>query len=196
MNMRVVAVAAILILVATVGLGAVVAPRLIAAWFEPTPAVAPAGQLGRFVPTGGTPVAPDLAFADREGNPVRLSDKRGRVVVLNLWATWCAPCVREMPALDRLQALEGGPDVEVVALSLDRGGIAQVGPFFDRLGLNNLSVYIDQPSEAMKAFRPRGLPTTIVLGRDGRELGRVEGELAWDGDAGRKIVRDALAAGG
>jgi thiol-disulfide isomerase/thioredoxin len=196
MNMRVVAVAAILILLATVGLGAVIAPRLIAAWFEPTPAAAAPGQLGRFVATPGTPPAPDLAFTDREGRPVRLTDMRGKVVVLNLWATWCAPCVREMPALDRLQALVGGPDAEIVALSLDRGGMAQVGPFFERLGLANLAIYLDPPSEAMKAFRPRGLPTTIIVGRDGRELGRVEGELAWDGEPGQTIVRDARAAGG
>jgi thiol-disulfide isomerase/thioredoxin len=121
---------------------------------------------------------------------------RGKVVVLNLWATWCAPCVREMPALDRLQALVGGPDAEIVALSLDRGGMAQVGPFFERLGLANLAIYLDPPSEAMKTFRPRGLPTTIIVGRDGRELGRVEGELAWDGEPGQTIVRDARAAGG
>jgi thiol-disulfide isomerase/thioredoxin len=194
MNMRVVAVAAILILVGAVGLGAFVAPRLIAAWLEPAPAAATPTQLGRFVATPGTPPAPELSFTDREGQPVRLADMRGRVVVLNLWATWCAPCVREMPALDRLQALTGGPDVEVVALSLDRGGMAQVGPFFERLGLTNLAIYLDPPSEAMKAFRPRGLPTTIILGRDGRELGRVEGELEWDGAAGQGIVRDALAA--
>ena len=77
--------------------------------------------------------APDVAFEDQAGAPLRLSDFRGKVILLNLWATWCAPCRREMPTLDRLQAMIGGPDFEVVALSVDREGVPAVAAFYEEL---------------------------------------------------------------
>lgn len=193
--MRAAATAAIAIVLAGGAVaGYLAAPALVErlAGAPPRPA-ATAQQLGAFVPSPpGTP-APDLVFLLPDGGEARLSDFRGRVVLLNLWATWCAPCVREMPSLDRLQALSGGPDFEVVALSLDRGGLEQVAPFYERLGIGNLAVYLDPRNESMRALRPRGLPTTIVVGRDGTELGRVEGEKEWDGPAAQELVRNALA---
>nr|WP_207456884.1 TlpA disulfide reductase family protein [Azospirillum sp. SYSU D00513] len=126
-----------------------------------------------------SPVA-DLAFTDGQGNATDLGAFKGRVVLLNLWATWCAPCVKEMPALDRLQAQLGGPGFEVVALSLDRGGKEQVDPFYEKTGINNLKRYYDTPSASMRALTLRGLPTTLLIDAQGRELGRIEGAVEWD----------------
>ncbi|HSK39683.1 MAG TPA: TlpA disulfide reductase family protein [Arenibaculum sp.] len=135
---------------------------------------------------------PELAFVGAGGERLSLGDFRGRVVLLNLWATWCAPCVEEMPALDRLQAARGGRDFEVVALSLDRGGRAQVAPFLDRLGVRNLRIYLDPSGAAMGALGPRGLPTTILIDREGREVGRLEGAAEWDSADALRLIEHYL----
>jgi hypothetical protein len=99
-----------------------------------------------------------------------------------------------MPALDRLQARLGGPDFEVVALAMDRQGEALVRPFLARHGLARLAVYLDPTGAATRALGVRGLPTSLLLDRAGRELGRVEGAADWDGAALERVVRAAIAA--
>ena len=131
----------------------------------------------------------DVEFTDIDGRLVTLGDRRGKVVLLNLWATWCPPCVREMPALDRLQAKLGGPDFEVVVLSEDRAGAPLVIAFYDRLGLTFLGKYLDPNSRAMRALKVLGLPTTILIDRDGNEVGRVIGPAEWDSDAAVALIR-------
>lgn len=123
---------------------------------------------------------PELRFADAEGGDVTLADFRGRLVLLNLWATWCPPCIRELPSLDRLQARFGGPDFTVLALSQDRAGLDDVGPFWERAGLTHLDIYLDRAMAAGRALEARGLPTTLLIDRDGRELARLEGPAEWD----------------
>lgn len=123
---------------------------------------------------------PELPFLDGEGRRVDLSEFKDRLVLLNLWATWCAPCVKEMPALDRLQAQLGGPGFQVVALSVDRGGKDQVQPFYQRTGVKNLALYLDPSSASMQTLKLRGLPTTLLVDQEGRELGRIEGAVEWD----------------
>jgi thiol-disulfide isomerase/thioredoxin len=123
---------------------------------------------------------PPLSFVDAEGRRVDLADFKDRVILLNLWATWCGPCVKEMPSLDRLQAQLGGDAFQVVALSLDRGGRTAVEPFYKKTGVEHLTVFLDPGSESMKALSLRGLPTTILVDPEGRELGRVEGAVEWD----------------
>jgi thiol-disulfide isomerase/thioredoxin len=123
---------------------------------------------------------PPLAFVDGEGRRVDLSQFGGRVVLLNLWATWCGPCVKEMPSLDRLQGQLGGDAFQVVALSLDRGGKTAVEPFYQKTGVKNLALYLDAGSASMQALGLRGLPTTLLIDAQGRELGRVEGAVEWD----------------
>lgn len=132
---------------------------------------------------------PPLVLERPDGSPIGIADLKGRVVVLNLWATWCAPCVREMPALDRLQGAFDPMDVTVVALSLDRGGAAQVKPFFAETGIKHLSVYLDPKMSSMSALKPRGLPTTLVIDREGREVGRLEGAAAWDSPDAHALLR-------
>lgn len=121
-----------------------------------------------------------LTFTDAKGTTLSLADFGGRSVLLNIWATWCPPCRKEMPSLDRLQAQRGGKDFEVVALSVDKGGIAQVRPFYEETKIVNLAIYTDTASAAMAALRLVGLPTTILLAPDGRELARWVGPREWD----------------
>jgi thiol-disulfide isomerase/thioredoxin len=132
-----------------------------------------------FAATGPKPV-PELTFLDGAGKEVSLADFRGNVVVLNLWATWCAPCRREMPSLDRLQAQLGDHGLKVIALSLDRGDIAKVRGFFDELKIANLGVYRDPDARANRELDALGLPTTIVIDRAGQEVGRLLGPAEWD----------------
>jgi thiol-disulfide isomerase/thioredoxin len=101
-------------------------------------------------------------------------------VLLNVWATWCTPCRKEMPALDRLQQQLGGRDFEVVALSIDRGGNPAVAAFYREMDLRALAVYVDPTSEATSTLRTVGIPTTLLVDRQGRELWRKTGPAEWD----------------
>lgn len=163
----------------------------IAAWTlgRGTEAAPATGAMEKFREAEQPAMLPDFAFTGPDGETMGLADLGGKVVLLNLWATWCAPCVEEMPALDRLQAQLGGSDFEVVALSLDRGGLSQVQPFFEKLGIGSLSAYLDPEGASMKALTPRGLPTTILLDREGRELGRLEGAAEWDSPDALRLIR-------
>jgi thiol-disulfide isomerase/thioredoxin len=135
--------------------------------------------LGQFTPLDPPRPAPELGFTSRDGTPLRLTDFRGRVVLVNLWATWCGPCVREMPSLDRLQA-QFGDRLLVLAISEDRGGAHVVDPFLEKLALAHLAIFLDASSAAQQAFKVRGLPTSFLIDRDGRILGSLEGGAAWD----------------
>lgn len=139
------------------------------------------------------PVVSDFGFTDAEGRRLGLAGFRGRTVLLNIWATWCAPCREEMPALDRLQAELGGPAFEVVALSIDRGGADAVRAFYEKVGIANLAVYIDRPNASGRALRVVGIPTTLLMDRDGREIGRAVGPVEWDGPATVGLLRRAMA---
>ncbi len=139
---------------------------------------------------------PPLSFVDAEGRRVDLADFKDRVILLNLWATWCGPCVKEMPSLDRLQGQLGGDAFQVVALSLDRGGRTAVEPFYKKTGVEHLTVFLDPGSESMKALSLRGLPTTILVDPEGRELGRVEGAVEWDSPEVVAFLRQFLGHGG
>jgi thiol-disulfide isomerase/thioredoxin len=123
---------------------------------------------------------PEIQFEDGQGEAMRLADFRGKVVLLNIWATWCAPCRREMPTLERLQAELGGPDFEVVALSIDRKGLPVVKEFYDELGLQELGMYVDTSAKASRELNALGVPTTLLIDREGNEIGRLLGPAEWD----------------
>ena len=135
---------------------------------------------------------PEIRFENGEGGAMALADFRGGVVLLNVWATWCAPCRREMPTLDRLQATLGGPDFQVVALSIDRKGLSAVREFYDELGLETLAIYVDETGEAQRALSVLGLPTTLLLDREGNEGGRLLGPAEWDSPEMVAFLRDYL----
>lgn len=132
---------------------------------------------------------PEVAFQDDEGKARTLAAFEGKVVLLNLWATWCAPCRHEMPTLSRLQERLGGPEFEVVALSIDRAGPKVVRAFYAELGVENLALYVDPTMKAMRALAAIGLPTTLLLDRQGREVGRLVGPAEWDSPEAVALVQ-------
>lgn len=138
---------------------------------------------------------PDIRFQGADGKPLALSDFRGKVVLLNVWATWCAPCRKEMPALDRLQQKLGGPGFEVVALSINSGGAAVVRQFYDEIGIRALAIYVDPTTEATGNLRTLGIPTTLLLDREGRERWRKTGPAEWDSPEIIESLRDKLRGG-
>nr|WP_314073922.1 TlpA disulfide reductase family protein [uncultured Roseococcus sp.] len=123
---------------------------------------------------------PALTFLDAEGRERTVADFAGQGLVLNLWATWCPPCVAEMPSLERLAAALAAEKVAVLPLSSDRGGQAVVETFYRRVGLTGLGVWMDPRGAAARALGARGLPTTVIVDRSGQERARLEGDAAWD----------------
>ncbi|SMH26156.1 TlpA family protein disulfide reductase [Mesorhizobium australicum] len=136
---------------------------------------------------------PEISFQNADGQPKTLADFSGKIVLLNIWATWCAPYRKEMPTLDRLQAELGGVDFEVVALSVDRKGPEVVRKFFDEIGVKHLALNIDTSSKAMFALGAVGLPLTLLIDREGREIGRVIGPAEWDSPEVVAFIRDRIA---
>jgi thiol-disulfide isomerase/thioredoxin len=173
-------------------------PRLIPVEDPPAYTPAPgefAGQMGPVKVTDPATPVPELRFADAEGREISLVDFRGRALVVNLWATWCVPCVEELPALDRLQAKLGGPTFEVVALSVDRERPA-VAPFLEKHGIKNLARYLDTGNIATRTLKARALPTTLLIDAEGREVGRLEGAAPWDSPAAEAYLKRVLLPAG
>lgn len=124
---------------------------------------------------------PELSFVDGEGRELSLADFRGRTILLNIWATWCVPCRKEMPALDRLQAKLGGSEFEVIPLSIDREGLPAVEAFYRELGLKDLGIYVDVAGKAVGKLGVIGIPMTLLINPEGLEVGRLAGPAEWDG---------------
>ena len=152
-------------------------------------------KLGEFVPSSQPFAAPAISLADSDGHTVELADLRGKLVLVNLWATWCEPCLREMPSLERLQS-RFGERIAVLAVSEDRGGDKIVEPFIAKLGLKSVKIYIDPKSEVGHAFEVRGLPTSFLIDRDGKVLGRVEGAAEWDSPKILGVLEPLLSGDG
>ena len=152
-------------------------------------------KLGEFVPSSPPFPAPAISLADSGGHSVELSELQGKLVLINLWATWCGPCLREMPSLERLQS-RLGERIAVLAVSEDRGGNKAVEPFIEKLGLKSVKIYIDPKSEVGHAFEARGLPTSFLIGRDGKVLGRVEGAAEWDSPKILGVLEPLLSGDG
>ena len=143
--------------------------------------VAQASELPRNFILHDTPKSiADIHFEDEHGKVHALSRFRGKIVLLNIWATWCTPCRREMPSLDRLQAQLGGADFQVVPLSIDRAGVGVVRKFYTEVGLKTLSIYIDTAGSVTRTLATVGVPATLLIDRNGRELGRLIGPAEWD----------------
>lgn len=168
------------------------------AW-PPAPVSAGGGtavQLGgqRFVRHAAPRPLPAVAFTNGAGRPLSLAQFRGRVILLNVWATWCAPCRREMPTLDRLQAKLGGSDFEVVALSIDSDGPDAVRKFYDDLGIRHLRIYNDATTDSTTRLKIPGVPATLLIDRAGREIGRALGPAEWDAPDVIETLRAERAA--
>jgi len=141
--------------------------------------------------------APDIRLVAADGSSRTLADFAGKGVVLNLWATWCGPCVAELPSLDALAGTLADDNVVVVALSSDRGGAAEVESYYKAHGIAHLGIWTDPDGAAMHALGARGIPTTLILDRLGQERARLEGGIDWAGKnavpAIRKLTGQASA---
>ena len=138
--------------------------------------------------------APDYTFYDSAGKAMKIADLKGKVVVMNIWATWCAPCVAEMPTLAKLQATYASKDVEVVAVSIDSETSATKARLFIA-GHDPLKFYHDREMKLPFKINAPGAPTTVIYGRDGLEKARVAGEADWSGPEARALIDKVLAAG-
>lgn len=135
---------------------------------------------------------PELRFVDGEDRALSLGDFRGRSIVLNIWATWCVPCRKEMPALDRLQAAIDASRLLVLPLSIDRKGTPAVKQFYQELGLETLGIYVDQSGKAANDLNTVGVPTTLLIDRQGQEIGRKIGPAEWDRPEMVVLIRERL----
>ncbi len=152
------------------------------------------GTAGSFQRVDPPYAVPGVVFHDAAGGSVRLDAFAGRVVLLNLWATWCPPCVRELPALDRLAGRFAGEPFAVVTLALDAGGALQAAPFFERLGIRHLALYVD-PARAIGEVLPDDvLPASFFLDRQGRVVRYLRSYVDWDAPEADALVRELLAA--
>jgi thiol-disulfide isomerase/thioredoxin len=135
---------------------------------------------------------PAVKFQDGEGRERTLADWRGKVVLLNLWATWCVPCRKEMPALDRLQQELGSDKFEVVAVSVDRKGIEGARKFLGETKAGKLALYVDPTTRMLTDVKAIGLPATLLIDTQGREIGRLLGPAEWDSEDAKRLIRAAL----
>ncbi len=136
----------------------------------------------------------DLHWLDADGGAKSLADYAGRAVVLNLWATWCVPCVREMPALDDLAGMVAKNGIVVLAVSSDHGGAAVVQRFYAEHGIKHLPVMLDPQSNLAHAMGVRGIPTTFLIDRAGNELASLEGSADWSSPDAVTVVRRIASA--
>ncbi|MBC8036816.1 MAG: TlpA family protein disulfide reductase [Rhizobiales bacterium] len=140
------------------------------------------------------PVA-DIGFQDGDGRELKLSQWKGRVVLVNLWATWCGPCRKEMPALAELQTKLGSKDFEVVAISTDRKGVEASSAFLKETGATALKLYVEPTAQILNGLQALGLPATVLIDRQGREIGRLLGPAEWASPEAVALIQAALAEG-
>ena len=170
-------------------------PDLVRASDEAPPA--PEGPFAENFTFSNPPVpAPSVAFETLDGVSLTLAEFKGEVVLVNFWATWCAPCVREMPALERLHQALKDEGFLVMAVSEDLGGAAKVAPFLDRLGLKELPIFLDQSGERRgalaQAFGLNGLPATFLIDREGGVIAGLTGPAEWDSPEAMAFIRHYL----
>ena len=151
-------------------------------------------DLSRLKLTDGAAV-PEFRFTTADGSVRTLADYAGQGVVLNLWATWCVPCVAEMPALDALARSVANDGIAVLTLSSDRGGAAPVERFYREKAIQTLPILLDPKGDAARALNARGIPTTLLIDRAGRERGRLEGAADWASADSVEIIRRMAGPG-
>jgi len=147
------------------------------------------GHMAAFVFKPTPEPLPKVTFVDASGKERTLDDWKGKVVLLNLWATWCAPCRKEMPGLDRLQGELGSDKFEVIAVSVDRTGTAGAKKFLDQIKVEKLAVLADPTARMATALRAFGMPATLLLDAEGREIGRLLGEAEWDTSEAKNLIK-------
>ena len=156
------------------------------------------GDIAAFAVADEPGPMPLLAFLDGEGKSATLEDFKGKIVLFNLWATWCAPCRHEMPAFDALQEIYGGDDFQIVPVSIDRGGMDKPKAFYKDIGLKHLPFYQDETMGVFNTLKKQslafGLPTTVLLDREGCILGSLNGPADWAGSDAKALIETAIKA--
>jgi len=137
---------------------------------------------------------PQFTFAAADGKSKSLADFRGKIVLLNIWATWCVPCREEMPALDTLETKLGGKDFAVVAVNIDKGGPEKAASFLKETGATHLTLYTDPSGKLFSTLKAVGMPTTLLIDRDGKEIGRLIGPADWASPEAVAVIEAAIAA--
>jgi len=150
------------------------------------------GDMKKLVLLDAPMTLPEAVLLDAEDGEHSLADYKGKWVVLNFWATWCAPCRHEMPSLDRLQVAM--PEIAVVPVATGRNAVEGIKRFFEEAGVKNLPILRDPQSDLARGMRVMGLPVTVILNPEGQEVARLIGDAEWDSDSA-KAVLGALAAG-
>src|SRR5260370_9979301 len=171
-------------------MAAIVLPA--AAWADIPKSLSP-GAMARCKPARPPKPMPDLEFLDADEKPLRLANLTGKARLINLWATWCGPCVKEMPSLDRLQAALPRDKFVVLPISLDGPSKAKVAPFYKQQALTNLGIYYDKGRKAMSVLDVSLLPTSILVDPAGRELGRLDGDADTHTPEGIALMKAAIA---
>lgn len=131
----------------------------------------------------------DKMFLNAEGDEIDLHAFDGHLTLVNLWATWCPPCRKELPGMDRLKGALADEGLEIVAISLDRGGLKKAGTFWKRAGFDHLELYADPDKDLAQEMGVISLPVTAIVGPDGREIARMVGDAEWDSDEAQAMLR-------
>ena len=142
---------------------------------------------------GNGELAPADDFLDRDGNSQSLEDYRGKVLLVNFWATWCAPCREEMPFLDKLQADLGGDDFQVLTIATGPNPLPQIDKFYDEVGIEQLPILTDPRQKFARSMGVLGLPVTVLIDREGHERARLIGDADWSGEAAVSVIKQLQA---
>ncbi len=154
------------------------------------------GEVKNFVLANSKQQLQDFSFVDGDGKTRTLSEFRGKTVLLNFWATWCAPCRKEMPGIDRLQAAMGSDDFTVLALSQDLQGIEKVKKFLKALKIEHLEAFNDKTTKSGRSAGVFGLPATLILKKNGDVFGRLIGPAEWDSEEAVTLIKYAMQDAG
>jgi thiol-disulfide isomerase/thioredoxin len=152
------------------------------------------GEMAKLVPATEAVPLPEAALLDKGDAPQTLADYRGKVILLNFWATWCAPCRKELGALDRLQGEMGGDDFAVVTVATGRNPVHLYRKLFADEAITRLPILRDPEQTFARATGVLGLPVTVLVSRDGTEIARLVGDAAWDSEAAKAVIRAAIDA--
>jgi thiol-disulfide isomerase/thioredoxin len=175
-----------------VSVGALSALGAMRVWAAPRSELA-TGAMKNFSFTDPPKPAVEAEIRDLEDKPVSFSSFKGKFTLVNLWATWCVPCRKEMPGLDRLAEKLGGEKFQVVVLALDRAGVGKVKGFLDEVGVKHAKPYIDPTTRLGRTLGAFGMPTTMLFDPQGREIGRLIGEAEWDTPEAIKLIETVIA---
>ena len=132
----------------------------------------------------------ELKFKDFNLNDVDLTNKKGNIMILNFWATWCVPCKKEMPSLEQLSKLY--PEIDIYPINLEKPNKEKTNLFFESLNIKNLNIYFDPEFKLVKSFNMRGVPTSILINKKGKEFGRIIGEVDFFEDSFVNLLKEYL----